>query len=119
MYIEQLKNLKKFNFALYLILFLSFTGIIVFNFLLSNGIDSTQMLSEYVKLFGKNITFVIIILPLALFCFGLLFWVKFVHQQSITSLTTARKKIDWSRIFFLFFNLDNFYHFYYFIWLFY
>jgi hypothetical protein len=35
-------------------------------------------------------------------CLGLLFWVKFIHRQSITSLTTARKKVDWRRVFFSF-----------------
>ena len=39
------------------------------------------------------------------FAIGLLFlflYVKFAHKQSITALTTSRKKIDWSRIFFAF-----------------
>jgi uncharacterized protein len=30
------------------------------------------------------------------------FWVKFVHQQSIRSLTTSRPKVDWNRILFSF-----------------
>lgn len=42
---------------------------------------------------------------LVMFAIGLLFlflFVKFVHKQSITALTTARKKTDWSRVFFAF-----------------
>lgn len=42
------------------------------------------------------------LLPFAVGLFVLLFWVKFVHKQTITSLTTSRKKIDWKRIFFAF-----------------
>lgn len=33
---------------------------------------------------------------------ALFFWVKIVHKQTLTSLTTASKKIDWKRIFFAF-----------------
>ncbi|MBM1107414.1 CPBP family intramembrane metalloprotease [Aurantibacter crassamenti] len=39
------------------------------------------------------------------FAFGLVslfIYVKCIHKQSITSLTTSRKKIDWGRIFFAF-----------------
>ncbi|CAN0603877.1 unnamed protein product, partial [Ectocarpus sp. 12 AP-2014] len=39
---------------------------------------------------------------LVMFVVGLLFlflFVKFAHKQSITSLTTSRKKTDWSRVF--------------------
>ncbi len=48
-------------------------------------------------------------LTLVLFTFigGLLvLWlvVKFLHKQSFTTLTTARKKVDWNRIFFAFFS---------------
>lgn len=42
---------------------------------------------------------------LVMFAIGLLFlflFVKFAHKQSITALTTARKKTDWSRVFFAF-----------------
>ena len=42
------------------------------------------------------------LLPLAIFLVILLVWVKFVHKQSIRSLTTARPKVDWGRIFFAF-----------------
>jgi membrane protease YdiL (CAAX protease family) len=42
---------------------------------------------------------------LVMFAIGLLFlflFVKFAHEQTITSLTTSRKKIDWSRVLFAF-----------------
>lgn len=42
---------------------------------------------------------------LVMFAIGLLFlflFVKFAHKQTITSLTTSRKKVDWSRVLFAF-----------------
>ncbi|MEQ8419663.1 MAG: CPBP family intramembrane glutamic endopeptidase [Arenibacter algicola] len=54
------------------------------------------------KMVGSNL---FLFLMLISFVFGLLatfLTVKFVHRQSIVSLTTSRKKIDWKRIFFAF-----------------
>jgi membrane protease YdiL (CAAX protease family) len=38
-------------------------------------------------------------LPMVIFLAMLLLWVKFINKQSIRSLTTARPKVDWKRIF--------------------
>lgn len=65
---------------------------------------------EMAALLGNNL---FLFLMLTMFVFGLLavfFCAKIFHKQSITSLTTARAKIDWKRIFtgffvVLFFNL--------------
>ncbi|MEN8776197.1 MAG: type II CAAX endopeptidase family protein [Polaribacter sp.] len=43
------------------------------------------------------------LLPFAVGLIAVVLWVKFIHQQRITSLTTSRKKIDWKRVFFSFF----------------
>ncbi len=51
---------------------------------------------------GVNLTFVILVAPLSAGCLFLLFWVRFVHGQSLRSLTTSRPSIDWKRIFFSF-----------------
>ncbi|MFS4455740.1 lysostaphin resistance A-like protein [Maribacter sp. 2304DJ31-5] len=59
-------------------------------------------LGAMANILGSN-TF--LFLMLAAFAIGLLFlfiFVRFVHQQTITSFTTSRKKIDWKRIFFAF-----------------
>ena len=101
MYIEQVKN-KNFNGILYLLVLIGFFGMMVVNYVLSEDIDTNEMISQLINQFGINITFVMIILPLSLMCLGLLFWVKIVHRQSITSLTTSRPKVDWSRILFSF-----------------
>ncbi|WP_309609437.1 CPBP family intramembrane glutamic endopeptidase [Flavobacterium sp.] len=101
MYIEQVKN-KNFNGILYLLVLVGFFGMMVLNYFMSEGVNTNDIITEYIKKFGMNLTFVFLILPLSLMCLGLLFWVKIVHRQSITSLTTSRRKVDWSRIFFSF-----------------
>ena len=101
MYIEQVKN-KNFNGILYLLVLLGFFGMMVLNYIMSEGVNTNDVISKYIDEFGMNLTFVFLILPLSLMCLGLLFWVKIVHRQSITSLTTSRPKVDWSRIFFSF-----------------
>ncbi|WP_395075082.1 CPBP family intramembrane glutamic endopeptidase [Flavobacterium sp.] len=101
MYIEQVKN-KNFNGILYLLVLIGFFGMMVLNYIMSEGLNTNDIITEYIKKFGMNLTFVFLILPLSLMCLGLLFWVKIVHRQSITSLTTSRPKVDWSRIFFSF-----------------
>ena len=54
------------------------------------------------QMVGSNL---FLFLMLISFVFGLLatfLTTKFVHRQSIVSLTTSRKKIDWKRVFFAF-----------------
>ncbi|NAS30097.1 CPBP family intramembrane metalloprotease [Flavobacteriaceae bacterium R38] len=65
---------------------------------LSMGNDPTAVLN----ILDKNTTLFFILLPFALSLIALFFIVKFLHKQSITSLTTSRKKIDWKRVFFAF-----------------
>jgi len=51
---------------------------------------------------GVNGTFLFVIVPLSVACLLLLFYVKFIQNQNITTLTTSRLKIDWKRVFFSF-----------------
>ncbi|UOK41578.1 MULTISPECIES: CPBP family intramembrane glutamic endopeptidase [Flavobacterium] len=101
MFIEQIKN-KDFNFILYLPVLLGFTGLMLANYLMTQDVSADALMDQMIESWGSNLTFVFVIIPLSLMCLGLLFWVKFIHRQSIRSLTTARKKVDWSRIFFSF-----------------
>lgn len=101
MFIEQIRN-KNFNIALYLIVIGGFFGLMSLNYFMSEGVNTNDMIDQLIVQFGTNVTFVMIIAPLSMMCLGLLFWVKVVHRQSITSLTTARPKIDWKRVFFSF-----------------
>lgn len=101
MYIEQIKN-KNFNFILYLPVLLGFFGLMAANYFMTQGMSTDDLMHQMIAQWGTNVTFVIVIIPLSLMCLGLLFWVKFIHRQSIRSLTTSRKKVDWSRILFSF-----------------
>ncbi len=102
MFIEQLKN-KKPNLLLYLPFPLLFIGLMVWNYKESQGVDASEIIQQTIKMIGVNGTFLLIIAPLSIACLFLLFWVKYVQNQSISILTTSRKKIDWKRIFFSFF----------------
>ncbi len=69
--------------------------------------DSIDVVEEQKKLMdlipSKNFWLAVNLIPFAILL-GLLFLlVKYMHQRSIKSLTTARKKIDWSRSAFAFF----------------
>lgn len=102
MYIEQLK-FKKVNLFSYLPIPLGFILLMLFNFLMSDGVDTNEVIQQTIKMIGVNLTFVALVGPLAFGLLIVLFWVKFVQGQSITSLTTSRTKIDWKRVFFSFF----------------
>lgn len=88
----------------YLVIPAMFFGLMALNYLAIIILDldvETIMKAEIAK---KGATRFLIesLLPLAIALFVLLFWVKYVHLQTITSLTTSRNKIDWKRIFFAF-----------------
>jgi uncharacterized protein len=101
MYIDQI-NTKKFNALLYLPIPLGFLLLILVNYFSTSDIDSDQLIHDFIEKVGTNIAFIVLVAPLSIACLILLFWVKFVHQQSITSLTTSRPKVDWKRILFSF-----------------
>lgn len=101
MYIEQVQG-KNFNWFLYLPIPLVLIGIMIINYFFSKGVDVNQVIQKTIDEYGTNLTFVLIIIPLSIACLVLLFWVKYIHNQSIRSLTTSRKKVDWNRIFFSF-----------------
>lgn len=103
MYVEQVNN-SRFNFYLYLPIPLMFVGLMVLNYFSTKNVDTNEVIKGMVAEFGENMTFVLMILPLSVACLFLLFWVKYIHNQNIKSLTTSRKAVDWSRIFFAFFT---------------
>ena len=114
MYIAQaFKNLH--DWWRYLIgLIVAFIGVAVFSIPHFVGIfmkrmeakvDLTRLddINYLMSLFDANTNLVFVLLPFAGGLIFLLIIVKLLHKQSITSLTTARKKIDWKRIWFAFF----------------
>ena len=52
------------------------------------------------NILGSNTFLFFMLLMFAIGLAGLFLFVKFVHKQSLTSLTTSRKKTDWSRVLF-------------------
>lgn len=88
----------------YLVIPTGFIGLIIINYItVLNSPQSTEEIMQImVGRLGSNIVLITMLLPLAIALFILWVWVKLIHQQSITSLTTSRKKVDWKRILFSF-----------------
>ncbi len=103
MYIEQGRK-GTLGLWKYIVPPLGFFGLMIVNTIFSMLMraDTETLMQEQIETLGKPIFFLIAIGPFVVFLGSLFFWVKFVHQQSITSLTTSRKKIDWKRVFFMF-----------------
>ena len=103
MYIEQVYS-KNFDLVKYLPVPIVFLLIILFNYVatLVLPMEVDDLIQQEIARNGANFVLFQTLLPLAIFLIILLVWVKFVHKQSIRSLTTARPKVDWGRIFFAF-----------------
>ena len=66
--------------------------------------DGSNDMMAMISVFpSKNIGLALFLLTFAFGCLGLYLTIKFIHNQSIKSLTTSRDKIDYSRIFYSFF----------------
>jgi uncharacterized protein len=101
MYIEQLQKFK-INLWTYLILPISFLGLMAYNYLATDGADTAGMIKQTIEMFGVNGTFVMLVAPLAIMLLIVLFYNKFVQNNTLRILTTSRPKIDWKRVFFSF-----------------
>ncbi|WP_405397914.1 CPBP family intramembrane glutamic endopeptidase [Maribacter sp. Asnod2-G09] len=88
----------------YLIIPGSFIGLMIVNYIaiLYSPVSVEDSMSQMVDTLGSNLVLILLLAPLAVGLFMVLGWTKLVHSQSITSLTTSRKKIDWKRVFFAF-----------------
>lgn len=64
---------------------------------------SNDMMAMFSVFPSKNIGLALFLLTFAFGCLGLYLTIKFIHNQSVKSLTTSRDKIDYSRIFYSFF----------------
>ena len=82
MFIEQLKN-TKYNLLSYLPIPLGFILLMLFNYIMSDGIDTNEVIQQTIKTFGVNLTFIFLITPLAFGLLLLLFWVKFIQNQFV------------------------------------
>jgi len=88
----------------YLIIPLGFMAFMVMNYIstINSTVSVEEMMGKLIDQLGSNIVLIILLAPLAVGLVVVLGWTKLVHQQSITSLTTSRKSIDWKRVFYVF-----------------
>ncbi|RVT76495.1 CPBP family intramembrane metalloprotease [Flavobacterium sufflavum] len=54
------------------------------------------------RFFEPNLTFFLLLISFVFALAGIYFVVRYLHQQTFLSVTTSRKKVDWSRILFSF-----------------
>lgn len=103
MYIEQGYK-SDYKFWKYLIIPVGFIGLMVLNVIAMKflNIDMEALIQSEIHKKGSTRFLVEMLLPLAIGLGIVLFWTKYVHTQTITALTTARKKIDWKRVVFAF-----------------
>lgn len=103
-YIQQ--AFKGKNHLLTLILVIIFiSGIFILNFIvfLFTSPEDMALMYDSMKGIPANLSLVMNLVPFAILLILLFVIVKFVNERSLLSLTTARSKIDWSRIAFSFF----------------
>ncbi len=55
-------------------------------------------ITEFPAVLGNNLFLFLLLLTFAVGLLSVFLTVKYLHQRSITTLTTARKKIDWKRM---------------------
>jgi membrane protease YdiL (CAAX protease family) len=89
----------------YLIIPILFFGLMGLNFvaMVVLDLDVDKIIQTEIENKGATRFFIESLIPFAIGLVAVLLWTKYVHQQSLTSLTTSRKKIDWKRVFFAFF----------------
>ena len=89
----------------YFIIPTGFVGFMIVNYIMTvnSPVNVEDALAAMIEQLGSNIVLIILLFPLVVGLFVVLGWTYLVHRQSITSLTTSRPKIDWSRILFAFF----------------
>ncbi|WP_437372172.1 CPBP family intramembrane glutamic endopeptidase [Maribacter litoralis] len=88
----------------YLIIPGCFIGFMIMNYIaiVLSPVSVEDSMEQMIASLGSNLVLIILLVPLAVGLFVVLGWTKLVHSQSITSLTTSRKQIDWKRVFFAF-----------------
>lgn len=104
MYLKQFPNSSQ-AILKYLPFVLGFIGFMTLNVVVTNimRVDSGTVIQDSIEQLGKNITFLNLLLPFVLFMLLLYLWWRYIHNESLKTLTTARNKVSWNRIFFSFF----------------
>ncbi|MCC9066265.1 CPBP family intramembrane glutamic endopeptidase [Flavobacterium piscisymbiosum] len=112
MFLEQgIKSQNKFWLYLIgsvLIIIASFIGQIPFSVaVLAKTLTGKQVIptdnAAVMKIFEPNLTLFLVMISFAFAFVGIYYVVKYLHHQTLLSVTTSRKQVDWKRIFFSFF----------------
>ena len=90
-----------------LIIFASFVGqiplvIAVIGKTFANGETYPSTNEEVMRFFESNVTLFLILISFVFAFAGIYLVVKHLHKQTLLSVTTSRKKVDWNRIWFSF-----------------
>ncbi|WP_088341280.1 CPBP family intramembrane glutamic endopeptidase [Robiginitalea sediminis] len=103
MYIEQGYR-GDLGYWKYLFLPLGFIALMVFNYIatLASPVPVDEMMADMIDQLGSNTVLIMLLAPLAFGLVLVLAWTKWIHPQSIRSLTTSRRRVDWGRVFFAF-----------------
>ncbi|WP_299536571.1 CPBP family intramembrane glutamic endopeptidase [Ulvibacterium sp.] len=88
----------------YFLIPLGFIGLMVLNYLaiVLLDLDVEAIMEAEINRKGANRFLIEMLIPFIVGLVLLFLWVKYIHRQTLTSLTTSRKKIDWKRFFFAF-----------------
>ena len=105
-YIQQVYKGKNSPWMFWLTFILTaglFIGNLIFFLFFSEGIDIAEEQRKLMEIIpSKNFWLAVNLLPFA-FLLGLLFLlIRYLHERSLLSLTTARSKVDFKRFFFAF-----------------
>ncbi len=81
-----------------------FIGWIALNAVLMymSPMDTTTVMENLIDQYGSSLLLILLLVPFAAGLFLIFLWTYLVHPQPLTALTTSRKKVDWSRVFFAF-----------------
>ncbi len=95
---------SEYQFWKYLIIPGGFIGLIVLNFLAITvlDLDVDTIIQSEIKAKGSNRFLIESLLTFVIGLVLLFLWVKYIHKQTLITLTTARNKIDWKRVWFMF-----------------
>jgi membrane protease YdiL (CAAX protease family) len=104
MFINQLIKTKRVNLFLYLPIPVLFCTLMFMNYVVIKlmKLDVNTIIKHEIEQNGATRFFIDSMIPFIVGLIFLFLWVKYVHKQTLISLTTSRPKVDWNRIIFSF-----------------
>ncbi|MGB5983261.1 MAG: CPBP family intramembrane glutamic endopeptidase [Nonlabens sp.] len=107
MFIEQgyKGNLGAWNFLVIPILFIL---LMIFNYvstmlMIDGGASVEESMQIMIDQMGKIVVLIILLSVFVVGILAIIFWALVINQQSLEEITTSRRKVDWKRVFAMFF----------------